>query len=126
MSKMKQLRSGLANAFKLTRKAKGSGKASAKLIRSSETPSQVALTRYVTEAEGIIPVSTRTILPRLISKEHFLYADEQQQVPSFASTVDALLYRKNYSELEELKVLCVCYLSRNLQLCFLLCRNCMI
>ena len=104
MAKLKQLRSGLANAFKLTRNAKGSGKISTKLIRSSETPSQVALTRYVTEAEGIIPVSTRTILSRLISKEHFLYPSERQQVPSFASAVDALLYRKNYSELEELKV----------------------
>ena len=120
MAKLKQLRSGLANAFKLTRNAKGSEKASAKLIRSSETPSQVALTRYVTEAEGITPVSTRTILSRLISKEHFLYASERQQVPSFASAVDALLYRKNYSELEELKVMCVLQLSRNLNsvLCY--------
>ena len=104
MSKLKQLRSGFANVFKLARNPKSSENASGKLIRSSGTPSNATVTRYVTEAEGIIPVSTRTILSRLISKEQFLYSSEWKQVPSFASAVDALLFRKNYSELEDLKV----------------------
>ena len=92
MSRLKLLRSGVANVFKLTRNPKGSG------------GTNVALARYVTEAEGIIPVSTRTLLSRLISKEHFLYPSERLQISSLASAVDALLFRKNYSELEELKV----------------------
>lgn len=107
MTKLKQLRSGIANVFKLARSSKGSEKTSAKLIRSSGTPSKVTPARYLTEADGIIPVSTRAILSRLISKEHFLYSSERKQVSSLASAVDALLFRKNYSELEELKVKCV-------------------
>lgn len=74
------------------------------LTRPSETPSKATLTRYVTESEGIIPVSTRTLLSRLISKEQFLYPSERKQASSFVSAVDALLFRKNYSEVEELKV----------------------
>ena len=115
MSRLKLLRSGVTNVFKLTRNP----------IGSSGTSSNVALTRYVTEAEGIIPVSTRTLLSRLISKENFLYPSERQQVLSLASAVDTLLFRKNYSKLEELKVTCV---PRYIDvfLCYLFNRNVMI
>ena len=104
MSRLKQLRSGFTNLLKFMRNPKSSGNASSSLIKSSRTPSSIALTRYVTGTEGIVPVSTKTLLSRLKSKEHFLYPSERKQVTSLASAVDALLYRKNYCELEELKV----------------------
>ena len=102
MSKVKQLRSGLANVLKFTRKPKRPAKS-----RSSEVSSEVTLTRNVTETESNIPISTRALLSRLIIKEEFLYPSERQQASSFASAVDALLHRKNYSELEELQVNCM-------------------
>ena len=104
MSRLKQLRSGFTNLLKFTRNPKSSGNASSSLIKSSGTPSSIAPTRYVTGTEGIVPVSTKTLLSRLKIKEHFLYPSERKQVTSLASAVDALLYRKNYCELEELKV----------------------
>lgn len=104
MSSLKQLRSGLASVFRFTRYPKAFGKTSEKSIKSTGTPTKAPLTRYVTEAEGIIPISINSLLSRLLSKEDFLYPSERQQAPSLASTVDALLFRKDYSELEELKV----------------------
>jgi len=104
MSKSKELKSGLANVFRLTRNTKDSGKISLKPTKPTATPSKVALTRYVANSEGIIPLSTSTLLSGLLSKENFLYPSEKEQVPSFALAVDALLFRKNYSELEEIKV----------------------
>lgn len=119
MSRLKLLRSGVTNVFKLTRNPKGSIKT------SSAVPPNVALTRYVSEAEGVIPISTRTLLSRLLSKEDFLYSRERQQVASLASAVDALLFRKNYSELQELKVTCVPRCT-DVFLCYLFNRSVMI
>ena len=119
MSRLKLLRSGVTNVFKLTRNPQGSVKT------SSAVPPNIALTHYVSEAEGIIPISTRTLLSRLLSKENFLYSSERQQVWSLASAVDALLFRKNYTEVEELKVTCMPRCTGVL-LCYLSNRNVMI
>jgi len=100
MSKyMKNLFSGV---FKLASGARSSKTTSLK--PAEVVPSGKSLVR-VTTAEGVIPVSKATLLSHLSAKEKFLYLNEKQNLPSFVSAVDALLYRKSYSEVEKLKVL---------------------
>ena len=104
MSKFKTVRSRLLSVFKLPVGTRSSRTTSIKSLKPAQVESHEKPPIHVTTAEGVIPVSKSTLLSHLMAKEKFLYLSEKQQLSSFVSAIDALLYRKSFSEMDELKV----------------------